>query len=371
MGLFDIFKKKKPASLPAQENKEVISIEKKNQETHISDLTNGTQERLLPETNIPLIKTSDHIEGEPYKHEATEQFKSTISGYRWLSTLDTKTCILCAVLDGKKFDNIDDAPKHKCLNKDCRCIILPYVKGFESIPGERAAMDGPVPDTWTYKKWFSKQEKIVQKRILGTRYFNMYNEGKSLLKTASLINADKDYRNHGNAWINDYNDEELLECISEEVHTAFNDNDKLKEKLLSVPELENIIYEDFSQYYFKSIMRAVRKAIKQEKEAGKPIDELYKTLYSVGVISSLLVPLSEKLQVHGEHILETMPGGSLLKLPFSYKDIGYEKIGFFTKGDCRDFTKLWGVPETHKILWEYYPEISKFYENKFSTVFLR
>jgi hypothetical protein len=296
--------------------------------------------------------------------------KNIISGYQWLSTLDTVTCINCGVLDGKIFKTIEEIPRHICLNDNCRCVILPYIEGMD-VPGERAAVDGPVPDSWTYKKWFSKQKKIVQKRILGTKYFNMYKSRKPLAKIAELINAGKDYRNHGNSWINDYNDEELLECIPEEALQSFNNNDGLKRKLLAIPELGDDLYNDPSEYYFQTIMRLIRKAIKREKEAGNPVDELYETLYSVGVISSVIISFSEKLGIEGDYVLEIMPGGSLLKLPFSYKDIGYEKITLFTKGDCKMFPKLWGNPEAHKTLNEYYPRINSFYENKFSENFLK
>jgi hypothetical protein len=163
----------------------------------------------------------------------------------------------------------------------------------------------------------------------------------------------------------------LLECIPEKKRSLFNDNNGLAEKLLTVPDLEESLYGEPSQGYFKEAGKSLRKFIKQEKELGKPVDELYKTLYSIGVISSLLVPFSSKLQIDGSYILEIMPGGSLLKLPFSYKDTGYEKIEFFTKSGCKMFAKLWGEPKIHKTLNEYYPKIFKFYEDRFSKTFMK
>jgi hypothetical protein len=301
--------------------------------------------------------------------ESNEGDKELISGYQWQSVLDTVSCINCGILDGKIFKTMEEIPEHVCLNGNCRCMILPYVEGFENIPGERATTDGPVPDTWTYKKWFSKQKRIIQKQILGAKYFNMYINKKSLVKIADLIKSDENYRNHGNSWINDYNDDELFGSVSNETYDMF--NDALKKKLLAIPELDDCLYNNLSQYYFETIMRSIRKAIKREKEAENAIDGLYETLYSVGVISSLSIDFSERLGIEGSYVLEIMPGGSLLKLPFSYKHIGYEKISLFTKGDCKMFIKLWGKPETHKTLNEYYPEIYEFYENKFSDIFLK
>jgi hypothetical protein len=377
MGFFDIFRKKKSASPYIQKPKEPPMLN-----ADINDRDDDTHNVTVLVKKDDTVKTNNVKEHSSKREtafvpdlvkniEANEEDKELISGYEWVSVLDTVSCINCGILDGRIFKTMEEIPKHICLNENCRCIILPYIEGFADIPGERAAQDGPVPDSWTYKKWFSKQKKIVQKRILGTRYFNMYNNRKPLAKIADLINTDKDYRNHGNSWINDYNDEELLRCIPEETHTAFNGKDILKKKLLSIPELTDNLYNDPSKYYFKTIMRLIRKVIKRGKEAGSPIDELYKILYSVGVVSSLPIPFSEKLDIEGDYILEIMPGGSLLKLPISYKDIGYEKIALFTKGDCNMFIKLWGNPETHKTLNEYYPEITKFYATKFSEIFLK
>jgi hypothetical protein len=57
-----------------------------------------------------------------------------------------------------------------------------------------------------------------------------------------------------------------------------------------------------------------------------------------------------------------MPGGSLIKLPMPYKEIGYESLGF-NKTMGKVLQELWGVPNRHITLNEYYPEIWKYYEN--------
>jgi hypothetical protein len=351
MGFFDVFKKKKHNPIPKRIIREIS----------------------VPKTSIstPLVKYAPKEKKDAYLPEVIDEMKKIISGYRWLSTLDSVTCIQCGILDGKIFKTMEDIPKHVCLNGNCRCISIPYIKGFESVSGERASAGGPVPDTWTYETWFSKQKRIIQKRILGMKYFTLYNNGKSLERVSDLICADTDFLNHGNSWINDYNDEELLECIPEEARQSFNNNDGLKQRLLVIPELGDDLNDRPSEYYFKTLMRLIRKGIKREKEAENPIDSLYGTLYSVGVISSVTISFSKKLGIEGDYVLEIMPGGSLLKLPLSYKDIGYENIELFTKEDCRMFVKLWGNPKTHRTLNEYYPKVFKYYENKFSHIFLK
>jgi hypothetical protein len=60
---------------------------------------------------------------------------------------------------------------------NCRCLYVPYIKGFEDIPGERAAMDGPVSDKLTYKDWLAQQDPAIQKEILGSTMYAAYKNG--------------------------------------------------------------------------------------------------------------------------------------------------------------------------------------------------
>jgi hypothetical protein len=98
------------------------------------------------------------------------------SGYKYLATLDTRTCLVCAHDDGKLFKNLDEAPKLPRHLND-RCLYVPYLKGFEDIPGERAAVNGPVSDTLTYQDWFAQQSERMQREILGPARYAAYKAG--------------------------------------------------------------------------------------------------------------------------------------------------------------------------------------------------
>jgi hypothetical protein len=63
---------------------------------------------------------------------------------------------------------------------NCRCLYVPYLKGFEDIPGERAAMNGPVSDKMTYADWLAQQNGAVQREILGPARYKMYQEGMKI-----------------------------------------------------------------------------------------------------------------------------------------------------------------------------------------------
>jgi hypothetical protein len=66
----------------------------------------------------------------------------------------------------------------------------------------------------------------------------------------------------------------------------------------------------------------------------------------------------------GYNVTEIMPGGSLLKLPFPYKEIGYEKAGF-KKTLVKKFVELWGEPDRHVYPAEYYANVWKYYERNY------
>jgi hypothetical protein len=110
------------------------------------------------------------------------------NGFRYLATLDTRTCLVCAADDGKIFKSLDDAPKLPRHLND-RCLYVPYIKGFEDIPGERAAMDGPVSDKTTYTDWLARQSDAVQREILGPTRYAAYKDGLPI--TAFVAGGNK------------------------------------------------------------------------------------------------------------------------------------------------------------------------------------
>jgi hypothetical protein len=135
-----------------------------------------------------IFKRNNTLRAEAYQ---TAQNKySLFSGYRFVSTLSTRTCLPCGVLDGKIFDS-PEMP-NVCLNKYCRCLIIPVVKGMEGHDEDdtRASEDGPVPANWTYEIWFKKQPIFIQKEIL-SEYYQKYKEGVPLVELAKLLREGK------------------------------------------------------------------------------------------------------------------------------------------------------------------------------------
>jgi SPP1 gp7 family putative phage head morphogenesis protein len=106
---------------------------------------------------------------------------SLFSGYRYLGTLDTRTCMVCGELDGKIFKEIEDAPalpQHLA----CRCLLVPVVKGMEEHDEDdtRASMDGPVSANMSYSDWLKTQPDEIVRDILGPARYGMFKRGAEI-----------------------------------------------------------------------------------------------------------------------------------------------------------------------------------------------
>jgi len=68
------------------------------------------------------------------------QNADVIDGVKWLATLDTRTCLQCAPLDGRIWppDQMDDVPRPPA-HPNCRCAVVPYIDLGPEFEGNRAA----------------------------------------------------------------------------------------------------------------------------------------------------------------------------------------------------------------------------------------
>lgn len=117
---------------------------------------------------------------------------SLLDGVRWLSTLDSHTCLQCAALDGQAWDltgdklsgtKVDfmDPPAHW----SCRCVLSPIPKPIEglSLPeGTRASSQGPVSATTTFNDFLKRQSPDFVEKTLGARRAELFLAGKLTLK---------------------------------------------------------------------------------------------------------------------------------------------------------------------------------------------
>lgn len=161
-----------------------------NRLKHAFGLTRHGAETLA---HTALLSTAHEARKAVYKENA-----SLIKSYRYLATLDRRTCPLCQPWDGQEAETVGafpNLPQHP----RCRCVIIPVTS--LSRVGTRPAVletksrvvhhrDGTtstihvptkvahVSSTTTYEQFFKRQPAEWQRSVLGPARYKMWKEGK-------------------------------------------------------------------------------------------------------------------------------------------------------------------------------------------------
>jgi SPP1 gp7 family putative phage head morphogenesis protein len=120
------------------------------------------------------------------REETFRQNGDLLSGERFTATLDDRTTVLCASLDGKVYP-IGEGPQIP-LHWNCRSCYTPVVKSWEELglpaqdikPGTRSSMNGYVPDKLTYEEWLREQPAEMQRDVLGATRYDLWKDGTPL-----------------------------------------------------------------------------------------------------------------------------------------------------------------------------------------------
>ena len=102
-----------------------------------------------------------------------------LAGEKWVATLDGRTTIGCAGLDGRIFPIGEGptTPRHY----RCRSVRVPVIKPEFAldIPSRtRSSVDGPVSAQTKYGGWLAKQPRAVQDEVLGIERADLFRAGK-------------------------------------------------------------------------------------------------------------------------------------------------------------------------------------------------
>lgn len=97
---------------------------------------------------------------EAYRAASREFYDdASIKQYIWLSTLDVRTCFICWLLHGRKFNSKFKVTAHP----NCRCVVCPVTKNTQEVE--------------TGSSRFEKLETSYQRQILGEKRFELYRNG--------------------------------------------------------------------------------------------------------------------------------------------------------------------------------------------------
>lgn len=114
-----------------------------------------------------------------------ESFKALgVSQYRWLATLDTKTCLICAQREAESPYEVGEGPMPP-EHPRCRCTSVPW---FGEPEGDRASTDGPVPADQTFPQWLEGRSAEEQDEVLGVTKAAAWRRGDLSLR--DMLGAD-------------------------------------------------------------------------------------------------------------------------------------------------------------------------------------
>lgn len=157
---------------------------------------NGYADGLLERPRKDLqtvVQTAVAHTAQVAREQVADANADILKGTQWVSTLDTRTCPVCASHDGEEYA----IGTHKPLGPqklpylggpgaahfNCRCTSVPVLKSWRELgmkdlaPGSRASMDGQVPATVTFSEWLADQPTARVVDILGPARAKLYMQG--------------------------------------------------------------------------------------------------------------------------------------------------------------------------------------------------
>jgi SPP1 gp7 family putative phage head morphogenesis protein len=154
--------------------------------TKAAHYTNGIIAEIGSREAKALARTSVAHVAAVARNRTFAENRDIIKEVQFVATLDARTTVLCASLDGKTFP-VDEAPQLP-LHWGCRSVLAPLVKSWEELgldkseigAATRASMDGSVPASLTYEKWLGEQSEATQREVLGASRYTLWKGGTPL-----------------------------------------------------------------------------------------------------------------------------------------------------------------------------------------------
>jgi len=113
-------------------------------------------------------------------------------GLQWVSTLDTRTTVECAALDGLVWDLNGNPIGHDMMlippprHWNCRSVLVPVTKSFRDMgidldefpKSTRASIDGQVPESKTFATWIKGKPDGYSEKVFGKTRADLWKAGK-------------------------------------------------------------------------------------------------------------------------------------------------------------------------------------------------
>lgn len=142
----------------------------------VEDALNVSRWRALTIARTEMIRA--------YRDANIESFRANsdvVDSWIWQADLSLRTCAVCIAMNGTEHDLSESMDSHV----NCRCVMLPKMKGWDDILGLLGIDTSDIPDTSidieSGSDWFDNQDEATQKAILGSNAaYDLYASGTPL-----------------------------------------------------------------------------------------------------------------------------------------------------------------------------------------------
>ena len=182
----DIFKSLESRIVNEVKKQVIIGInEGSSIENILSRLVSRTGVFKRERNNIKaVIRTTINHTMTQSRESVYQDNKSLIKKVQYVATLDTRTSIICANLDGRTYEiGVGPRPPR---HPNCRSTTIPVLASWKElgIPlkeitnAQRVSMDGKVSQSIRFPEWIKKQDEFDQRKFFGKTRFELFKKGK-------------------------------------------------------------------------------------------------------------------------------------------------------------------------------------------------
>ena len=115
-----------------------------------------------------------------YRESSIRGFQANadvVEKWRWTASRSARTCAMCLAMDGQEFPVTEHFGSHV----NCRCTPVPVVKSFAELLGDPSIPDLR-PQQETGEEWFARQPEAFQRKTLGRRKYEAYQDSRLQLR---------------------------------------------------------------------------------------------------------------------------------------------------------------------------------------------
>lgn len=142
-----------------------------------------------------IVRTTVQHFASVAKEEVYAANRDLVKRVQWRSTLDSRTTIQCASLDGQVFP-VDEGPRPP-IHINCRSTTVPVVsEGFEFLRegATRSSMDGPIDAKTTYYEWLKRQPAPFIDDTIGPTRGKLLRDGGLTAERFAELNIGRNFQ---------------------------------------------------------------------------------------------------------------------------------------------------------------------------------